>query len=172
MTQRSNVVPKMPPLTEEDFRAAWLQTLARLCRRHGDDQVALWLGVSVVHLRKNLKSGISLPTADKMWNLLAFDDSAHDELDGEFGLKNVHRDAVCTTEGLTLDIIGLAHEVALAEAEDSPGGTATTDHELLGMDDARLRRVHRVLGTWLHRIDGLRAATTARLRVVRGLTAG
>jgi hypothetical protein len=169
----SNVVPKMQPLTEEAFRGAWLQSLARLCKLHGDDKVALWLSVSVVHLRKNLKSGLSLPTADKMWNLLAFDDSAHDELDSEFGLKNVHRDAVCTTDPLTLDVIGLANETAHDEAEDSPGGAATTDHELLLKDEARLRKVYRVLSTWLDRIDRLRAPTgAARLRAVNSSPPG
>jgi len=152
--QRSNVVPKPQPLTEEQFKSTWLQTLARLCRHHGDAQVALWLGVSIRHL-SNIKAG-SLPTADKIWNLLAHDDSAHDELDGEFGVKNVKRDAVCTSDPLTLDMIALAHETAEAEAPDSPGGAATTDHELLAKDEARLRKIYRALGTWLHRIEEMR----------------
>ena len=40
------VVPNRTPLTEDDFRANWVVTLARLCRDHGDAKVALWLGVS------------------------------------------------------------------------------------------------------------------------------
>lgn len=151
-----NVVPKINPLTEMDFKDAWLVSLARLCRTHGEDQVALWLGVGIQHLRKNIRSGNSLPTADKIWNLLAHDQSAHDELDGEYGLKNVGKDEICTSDPLTLDMIALAHETAEDEHPDSPGGRAVTDHELLSKDDARLRRIHRVMGTWLHRIDALR----------------
>lgn len=163
MPQRNNVVRKIAPLTEEQFRASWLQALNRLCRLHGDATVAMWLGVSVRHLA-NIKGG-SLPTADKMWNLLAHDRSAHDEMDREFGLKNIDDDAVCTTDPLTLDLIALAHETAEAEAPDSPGGPATTDHELLDKDEARLRRVHRIIGTWLHRIEQMRGP---RLNLVVG----
>lgn len=155
MTQCNNVVPRVQPLTEDQFRSKWLCALSRLCDAHGDAQVALWLGVSVRHMR-NLKGGASLPSPDKIWNLLAWDDSAHDELDREFGLKNVGRDAVCTSDPLTLDMIALAHETAQAEHPDSPGGVHTTDHELLEKDEARLRKVYRTLGTWLNRIEEMR----------------
>ena len=56
--QRNTVVPNIAPLSESDFRSNWLVALARLCREHGDDQIALWLGVSERHLR-NLKAGNS-----------------------------------------------------------------------------------------------------------------
>ncbi len=158
---RNAVFPKLRPLTEADFRANWLVTLARLCRTHGDGQVALWLGVTERHLR-NLKAGDSLPTADKLWNLLAHDGSAHDELDAAYGVKNVGLDNVCTTDPLTLDMIAVAHEVAEHESPDSPGGPVTTDGELRRKDEARLRRVHGTLGTWLHRIDTMRGVVRLR----------
>lgn len=153
------IVPNVQPLTEQDFRSNWLVTLARLCRHHGDGKVAMWLGVSERHLR-NLKAGNSLPSADKMWNLLAHDPSAHDELDAAYGVKNVSSDSVCASDPLTLDMIAVAHEVAASEAPDSPGGVSVTDHELLGKDEARLRRVHRTLGTWLSRLDRIRGVVS------------
>lgn len=162
MPQRSNVLRECEPLTEEQFGATLRQAINRLIRQHGEAQVALWMGVSVRHLGTNVLRGSSLPSPDKIWNLLAHDKSAHDELDSEYGLKKVHADAVCTTDPLTRDIIALAHETAEDEAEDSPGGVATTDHELLQKDEPRLRKVHRVLGTWLCRIDALRAETKLR----------
>lgn len=151
----NNVFPKSEPLTEADFRANWLITVARLCRAHGDAKVALWLGVTERHLR-SVKCGVSMPTADKIWNLLHYDNSAHDELDGGYGYKNVASDSVCCSDPLTLDIIALAHEVAEHEAPESHGGKATTDHELRLKDEGRLRRVHHILGTWLARLDELR----------------
>lgn len=160
--ERDRVVPNGEPRTEADFRAAWLVTLARLCREHGDSRVAMWLGVSERHLR-NIKAGDSMPAPFRLWNLLAFDQSAHDELDAEFGLKNVGKDALCTSDPLTLDMIALAHETAQDEGPDSPGGRIVTDHELLAKDEARLRKVYRTLGHWLHRLDTLRG-----LRVVGG----
>lgn len=156
---RNNVVPLVRPLTEEEFRQNWLCVVARLCKVHGDAQVALWLGVSVRHLR-NVKAGTSVPTADKIWNLLAYDSSAHDELDSAFKVKNVAMDAVCTNDPLTLDMIAVAHEVAEHENPNSHGGVATTDHELRLKDEARLRRVHRVLGGWLSRLDGIRGVVS------------
>lgn len=160
MTQCSNqVVPKAEPLTEDGFRKNWLFALARLCREHGDSKVALWLGVTERHLR-NVKSGTSLPSADKIWNLLAYDQSAHDELDGGYGVKNVSADSVCTSDPLTLDMIALAHEVAEHEAPTSHGGRVTTDHELRAKNEGRLRKVHSVLGTWLHRLDQMRGVET------------
>lgn len=160
MPQRSNGVPNMQPLTEEAFRNVWLCSLARLCRSHGDSKVAQWLGVSERHLR-NVKAGTSVPTADKIWNLLAHDPTAHDEMDGEFNARKVPKDAVCSTDPLTLDMIALAHETARDEAEDSPGGEATTDRELLNKDERRLRKIHRTVGHWLDRIEKLRRPRAA-----------
>lgn len=157
----NNVLPNPQPLSEDEFRANWLVTLARLCREHGDSRIALWLGVTERHLR-NLKKGDSIPEPFRLWNLLAHDKSAHDELDDAFGLRNVNRDAACSSDPLTLDIIALAHEVAEHEAEESHGGPATTDHELRLKDEPRLRRVHRVLGTWLQRLDDSRGVTRLR----------
>lgn len=158
----NSVFPQSQPLTEQQFRDTWLLALARLCRTHGDSKVALWLGVTERHLR-NLKAGTALPTADKLWNLLAFDQSAHDELDGEYGLRNVGKDDVCASDPLTLSLITLARDVAEAEAPDSPGGHSVTDTELREMDESLLRKVHRVTGTWLERLEEMR-----RPRVVGG----
>lgn len=156
MPHRNTVLRVVRPLTEEQFGATFRQMLNRMIRQHGEAQVALWMGVSVRHLGTNVLRGSSLPSADKIWNLLAHDHSAHDELDAEYGLKNVGADAICSADPLTRDLIALAHETAEAEAPDSPGGVATTDHELLDKDEARLRKVYRVLGNWLHRIDEMR----------------
>lgn len=161
----NNVLPNVQPISEEDFRANWLVALARLCREHGDSRVALWLGVGERHLR-NLKKGESVPEPFRLWNLLAHDESAHDELDGAFGLKNVGADMVCSNDPLTLDVIALAHEVAEHEADDSHGGTATTDHELRLKDEGRLRRIHRTLGTWLTRLDAMRGIARLPIKTI------
>lgn len=162
MQCNNNVVPGVQPLTEEQFGATFRQMLNRLIRQHGEATVAMWMGVSVRHLGTNVLRGSSLPSADKIWNLLAHDASAHDELDGEFGMKNVDKDALCSSDPLTRDMIALAHETAEHEAPDSPGGLVTTDHELLQKDEARLRRVYQRLGTWLHRLEQLRRPTLVR----------
>lgn len=153
------VVPGMQPLTEQEFRNNWLMTLARLCRTHGDDKVAMWLGVSERHLR-NLKSGASMPTADKIFNLLVQDRSSLDELLSGYRLKSVPQESVCTADPLTVNIIAVAHEVAKSESPDSPGGFTVTDHELLAKDEQRLRRVARTLNHWVDRLERLRGVVT------------
>ena len=162
MTQCNNV-PRKQPATETQFRNAWLCTLARMCAKHGDDQVAQWLGITERHLR-NVRSGTSLPSADKLWGLLAYDDSAHDEMDALYGYRTVPIDALCSTDPLTRDLIALANEVAQAEDPNSPGGVAVTDHELLDKDEHRMRRVYNTLGVWLERIGSMR-----RPRAVGGI---
>ena len=62
----------------------------------------------------------------------------------------------------------MAHEVAQHENPASHGGVLTTDHELREKDEPRLRRVYRVLGTWLGRLDELRGATRPGLKVAGG----
>lgn len=151
----NNGVPADMPVTETQFRNAWLQALARLCAKHGDDRVASLLGITERHLR-NVRAGTSLPSADKLWGLLRFDPTAHDEMDALFGLRHVPIDALCSTDPLTRDLIALANEVAQSEDPTSPGGITVTDHELLEKDEHRMRRIHNTLGVWLDRITGMR----------------
>lgn len=145
------VVPKIEPLTEEQFHAVFLQSLSRMIVQHGQARVALWLGVTVRQL-SNIKAG-SLPTADKIWNLLAHDPSAHDEMDRKFGARNVPHDALCSSDPIAAKMAALLTRAIEAESPDSPGGADVTLHELLGMDEATLRAVHRELGGWIDRLE-------------------
>jgi len=146
---RDIVVPKVEPLTADEFHSTFSIALHRMMRTHGRGRVALWLGVSDRQLR-NIEAG-SLPTADKIWNLLAYDQSAHDELDAEFGLRNVEPDMDGSAEAIAIDLIGLAHETAIHEADPS-----ASDHKLLTKDENRLRRVARWIGGRLNRIREIR----------------
>lgn len=159
---RNAVVPKLGPLTEDDFHASFMQALSRLTRQHGEARLALWLGVSVRQLG-NIRRG-SLPTADKIWNLLAHDTSAHDEMDREFGHRKVPVDALCTSDPVAAKMAALLTKAIEAECPNSPGGVVVTLHEILGMDEAILRDVHRRLGGW---IDQIGEARRPALRTVR-----
>lgn len=136
---RGSVVPKIKPLTEERFHAIFLRSLGRLIAEHGEGEVALWLGVSTRQLR-NIKAG-SLPTADKIWNLLAHDLTAHDELDRQFGVRNTPLDISDIVDALP-STTAAVHKLCVARSADSPGGDRITHTELLDLEpevDAAIR---------------------------------
>jgi hypothetical protein len=150
----------MAPLTEDQFHAAFLQSLARLCGIYGDGQVAVWLGVCRKQL-KNIKGG-SLPTADKIWNLLAYDASAHDEIDRKFGSRNVPHDAVCSSDPVAARLSRVLTAAIEAESPESHGGSVVTLKEIRAMDEDAMRAVHRTLAGWIDRLDNEREAPALR----------
>lgn len=156
----ANVVPNVKPLPEDRFHAVFLQSLSRLIAAHGEGVIALWLGVSRRQLR-NIKAD-ALPTADKIWNLLAFDDSAHDEIDRKYGARNVPVDAFCSTDPIAVRLSILLTRAIEAESADSHGGPAVTLAEIRSMDEAVLRGVQRCLGGWIDQLDRAREPTQFR----------
>lgn len=150
----NTVVPKIEPLAEDHFHAIFLQALSRLITAHGEGKVALWLGVSVRQLR-NIKAG-SLPTADKIWNLLAHDRSAHDEIDRQYGARKVPSNAICSTDPVSADMAALLTKAIEAEDPESPGGRDVTLHEIISMPERVMRDVHRTIGGWIERLEDAR----------------
>lgn len=82
---RNTVVPQIVPVDEEKFRGAFKRLLHRLAAAHGDARVALALGVSERQLR-NIFNG-SMPGLHGVWNLLALDPTALDEIAGLYGMR-------------------------------------------------------------------------------------
>lgn len=156
----SNVVPQIRPLTEEKFHAAFLQSLSRLIGRHGEGEVALWLGVCRKQLR-NIKGG-ALPTADKIWNLLAHDPTAHDEIDRKYGARKVPHNAVCSSDPVAARMAAVLTKAIEAESPGSDGGPIVTLKEIRLMDEEAMRLVHRTLGGWLGRLEAEREAPVLR----------
>lgn len=156
------VVRNIAALDEDEFHRQFMAMLGRLIGSHGPAKVAQALGYTSKRQLANLING-SLPTLRGFYNLLTLEDTAHDEVDKAYGQRKVGKDAVCTSDPLTLSLITLARDVAEAEAPDSPGAHLVTDGELRKMDEPLIRKVHRVTATWLDRLDEMR-----RPRVVGG----
>lgn len=159
---RDTVVPNIAALDEDEFHGHFMAMLGRMIRDHGPAKVAQSLGYTTKRQLANLTNG-SLPNLRAFYNLLALDETAHDEIDKAYHQKKVARSAVCSSDPLTLALITLARDVAEAEAPDSPGRQAVTDGELRDMDESLLRKVHRVTGTFIDRLEAMR-----RPRVVGG----
>lgn len=152
------ILHNVEPLPEDVFHATFMQALSRLIARHGDARVALWLGVSRRHLL-SIKGG-TLPSADKIWNLLAYDRSAHDEIDRRYGACKVSSSAKSAAiDPVAHDMATLLTLAIEAESPDSPGGRDVTLHEILAMPQHTLREVHRTLGSWIERLDVARTET-------------
>lgn len=158
----NTVVHKIAALDEDEFHGHFMAMLGRLIQRHGAAKVSQALGYTSKRQLGNLTNG-SLPTLRGYYNLLTLEDTAHDEVDKAYGQKKVSEGAVCASDPLTLALITLARDVAQAEAPDSPGQHHVTDGELRAMDESLIRKVHRVTGTWLDRLEAMR-----RPRVVGG----
>lgn len=158
----NTVVREIRALDEDEFHGHFMALLGRLIQKHGQAKVAHALGYSSKRQLANLTNG-SLPSLRAFYNLLVLEETAHDEIDKAYNQRKVAAGAVCSTDPLTLSLITLARDVAEAEAPDSPGGHNVTDTELRGMDESLIRKVSRVTGTWLERLEEMR-----RPRVVGG----
>lgn len=152
---QSSVVRNPISLDEDEFHGHFMAMLGRLIRDHGPSKVAQALGYTSKRQLANLTNG-SLPTLRGYYNLLVLEATAHDEVDKAYGSKKVAAGAVCTSDPLTLSLITLARDVAEAEAPGSPGEHLVTDGELRAMDESLIRKVHRVTGTWLDRLEAHR----------------
>ncbi|MGK2908769.1 MAG: hypothetical protein ACSLE1_03070 [Sphingobium sp.] len=155
MTARNTVVPNISPLDEDEFHGHFMAMLGRLMRDHGAAKVAQALGYTTKRQLANLTTG-SLPTLRGYYNLLALEKTAHAEVDKAYGQQKVDLEAVCSTEPLTFALICLAKDVAEAEDPSSPGGVAVYDSELRDMDEALVRKINRVTGTWIERLEAMR----------------
>lgn len=151
----NTVVPKARPLDEDEFHSTFLVLLARINKAHGAAKVAQALGYTTKRQLTNLASG-SLPSLLGYYNLLVLDQSAHDELDREYGARKVPVSALCTSDPVAAKMAALLTRAIEAESPDSPGGTAVILQEILRMDEAILRDVHRRLGGWIDQIDEAR----------------
>ena len=151
----NTVVREVRALDEDEFHREFMIMLGRLIGTHGPAKVAHALGYTSKRQLGNLTNG-SLPTLRGFYNLLTLEDTAHDEVDKAYRAKKVAEGSVCASDPLTLSLITLARDVAAAEAPDSPGEHAVTDSELRKMDEGLIRKVHRVTGTWLTRLEEIR----------------
>jgi hypothetical protein len=149
----STVVHEIRPLDEDEFHASFMLVLARLNKDHTPAKVAHALGYSTKRQLANLANG-SLPGLRAYYNLLALDQSAHDELDREYGHRKVPYDAKCFSDPVSAKMATLLARTIEAEMPSSPGGCEVTAHEVRAMastpeGEAMLREVARKTAHWV-----------------------
>jgi hypothetical protein len=112
-----SVSPISTRLTDADYRRLVAATVGRLCLVHGKDRLALEAGCDERTMRHARDERTSLSAAS-LFNMLALDASALDELASHFGLKLVALEASDKAEGeLLTGTLALAHGHAAALAD-------------------------------------------------------
>lgn len=150
------VVPETTGVGEAHFRDAMIAGLARAQKRVGAKALAFIMDMTPKALG-NLFGGSAKSTDPKrLWDALAACPTALDDIADLYGRAVVSKEAALALDLGTLPIAELLHRVAEAESPESPGGTAKTHQELLGME-AQIRAVHALTGSWLERIRTVRA---------------
>lgn len=154
MTQRSNVVPSVSDVTEDQFHGAMIAGLGRAEVSVGSRKaLAYTMDVSPKQLG-NIFAGAA-PHPKRLWDALAVEPTALDDIARLYGKRMVDQEAVCDTDDASLLIARLLVKLQEAEHPDSPGGRNVTHSELLGMEGL-IRQLHGATGNWLNQIEGIR----------------
>jgi hypothetical protein len=160
MTQcGETVVPKSSDVTEAEFRAAMLSGLARADKRVKAKALAFAMDITTKQLGNITEKG-GMPGPKRLWDALAADDTALDDIADLYGKRLVPKDAVCDVDNAALVMSSLLAAMIAAEQPDSPGGRLITHGELLSMEDL-VRAVHAKTGTMLTQITDLRRPRAA-----------
>ncbi|MDH4746654.1 hypothetical protein OMP43_21745 [Sphingomonas sp. CBMAI 2297] len=153
-----SVVPETSSVREEEFHDAMVSGLARAQRRVGQKPLAFVMDMTVKQLRNIL--GGSSPHPKRMWDALGADPTVLDDVADLYGRKIVSKDLDTSADLGTLPLATLLAKVAEAESPASPGGTAKTHSELLGMEE-EIRTVHALTADWIERINIARSPVRA-----------
>lgn len=153
-----NVVPEPSNVGEDDFHDAMVAGLARGQRRVGQKALAFVMDMTTKQLR-NILAWAS-PHPKRMWDALSADPTALDDVADLYGRKLVAKDLDASAGLGTLPLATLLAKVAEAESPNSPGGTAKTHGELLGMEP-EIRAVHALTADWIERINATRSPVRA-----------
>lgn len=153
--RHDSVFPRSSPVAEEDFRTAMVAGLARAQKRVGAKALAYIMDLTPKGLR-NIFGGIAhRPDPKRLWDALGACPTALDDIADLYDRRIVSKDAGVIEDHATVPIATLLRLVAEAESPASPGGSAKTHQELLGMEDA-VRAVHHITGNWIAEINRLR----------------
>lgn len=162
--QLRSVVHKSIAPDEAEFHAAMAESIARQIGRHGKPKVAQAMAVSIRQL-ENILAG-AFPRPDRLRNLVTLSGDALDPIDRLYGVRQVPRDAVCSSDPVSTKLAALLTRTIDIEREDSPGGPDATLGEILTIDEEVLRAAMNKLCGWVERIDAYRAGEAPKLRRV------
>jgi len=98
MTQCSNVLPPVPPLTVEDARELLAKPLLRACSKHGPKRVGLAIGGADEKTVRDARDEKSTLRLDYAANLLALDPLAFEPFLERVQRRSVPIGSICDTD--------------------------------------------------------------------------
>lgn len=128
----AHVRPPVQRLTDDDARRLLSHGLIPICADHGPKRVAFDIGCEEKTVRRARDRESTLGLASVL-NLLDVDSRALDALLAAKGVRVVPLEAICTSDAIVTQSAAI-HRLAEARSPYSPGGTAETDCELIGME--------------------------------------
>lgn len=155
---RSNVLPAVTAITEDDAREALAESLRALCSENGPTRVGRAIGCDEKTVR-NARDETSTLRLDLVANLLLLDGAALDPILARFNRRSVPIDATCSSDALPA-MTGAVHKLVVATLPGSPDGTAVSRCELIH-SEAELRAAFDAIGALLGRIDRLKRGEAA-----------
>lgn len=126
---RNQVCPKVQPPTDREARRIIAEPMLRLSFAAGIDSLARDLGVNEKTVRRARDEETTL-NAGTVFALFWRDRGFRETLLSYVNERPVPVNATCDTDVLA-STAGAVHKIALATAENSPGGKAITDCEAL-----------------------------------------
>lgn len=155
MTQRSNVVPAVPTVSERDFHNAMVAGLSRAQQALGSQKMlAAVMDLSPKQVGNIMAGGSTDPK--RLWDVRGSVPSSMDEIAALYGVRVVPDDAICTSDKpLAQATCALLHKAIDAEMDG-----ITTHAELLGME-GELREMRALIDVRLAKIAALRRPRAA-----------
>lgn len=149
------VLPSRPTVTEDEFQTCVTLGLARAQAAFGS-QKALAFSMDLTAKQLSNVMGGASTHPKRLWDVHKIEGSALSDVAALYGLRVVHRDAVCTTDE-RLSVVTCA---LLKKAIDAELDGIETHQELLGMEN-ELREMQRMIDLRLEKIAALRTPRAA-----------
>lgn len=153
MTHRSIVAPQMADVNDIQFRAAMLAGIGRAESIHGARDVRYVMDLETKQF-DNIKRKGATPHPKRLWDILALEPTALDDIARLYGKRLVSSEA-----GFDVDDAGIALTKLLLWFREGEKGGLNHNHLLQG--EFLIRQLHQVTGDWIEEISRLRQGAVA-----------
>ncbi len=153
MNARSNVVPEMSGVTEDQFHGAMVAGLGRAETKVGSKALAFVMDVTTKQLR-NIFGG-SAPHPKRLWDARKVCPSALDDIADLYDCKIVSKASACDVDDLKVLIATVNLKLTEYAHPESAAGEKTAHSEFLDGEDL-MRELNEATARWLETCRSIR----------------